>query len=533
MSPVGTVECRPNSSLPHVFDAVSFEYTNTQITPPLDEWSRALQVCAFDNSRITDLRRSARTRLVDRAQQFTLRLAGIADDAGMAPMDSGILTGDPASQPIVMTGHQPVVFHSGLTFKYEITEQVAADASAICVGVVIDTDLGDAGQFSYPESNPDSDAPKLAIETLAKSNNLYLNGRLRSAAEIGETGNKVENHLQRLGRNFASERFSAAIQDFTELASTKVSAMEANLIVRWQRGIGGRMLEIPLSAVASFPESLMLTADILKQPARFAAAYNSALEVFRGEHNIRNAANPFPNLKIDKDSCELPFWLISHNRGRRYVLEAQVDGNVTRLIANGKTVDTFTGNITAESLEPMLVQNIQIVPRGAMITAFLRLLFADLFVHGTGGGRYDQFTDEFMRTWWNVEPSPFTVASASRYLFPELRAELERLEGISSSLRELQFNPQRHFGSGVFGDQLENELRRLSKEKDDAVSRMKRSHAAGDSAKEIGKQIQQITNRMKDVVTTEFEPQLETLTSMTAEQRDAVNCRTYPWFMFI
>ena len=86
------------------------------------------------------LRQEARRRLVDAAQAYVLRLHQIAVEAGLPAMKERLLTGDPDEQPLVMTGHQPVVFHSVLTFKYEITQQFAREHNAICLAVVIDTD---------------------------------------------------------------------------------------------------------------------------------------------------------------------------------------------------------------------------------------------------------------------------------------------------------------------------------------------------------------------------------------------------------
>ena len=37
---------------------------------------------------------------------------------------------------------------------------------------------------------------------------------------------------------------------------------------------------------------------------------------------------------------------------------------------------------------------------------------------------------------------------------------------------------------------------------------------------------------MKQLVAEEFAPQLEPLTSMPADHKAAINCRTYPWFLF-
>lgn len=518
-------------------------YTDIQIGPPLVEWSSFLRISSLDHTRLSELRHTARSRLIDSSEKFVLRLNAIADETELPQDTAPLLTGDPETQPIVMTGHQPVQFHSGLSFKYETTQQFAADNNAIAIAVIIDTDRGDAGQFSYPEagtSTTDSteDAGKtpylaeLAVESLANSNNLFGHGKLKTAAELAALAETVGGHLRSLSQSEAAETAEKVLSEFGQLSTAKASAMEANTIMRWACGIGSRMLELPLSAIAAFPESQMLTVDILKQPRRFAAAYNSALALFREEHGIRNTANPFPDLKISEDGCELPFWVVDHNRGIRQVLEVQVDGNVTRLSAQGRTVDTLADNISDDALEPMMLQNLQLVPRGAMITVFLRLLFSDLFVHGTGGGRYDRFTDEFIRSWWNAEPPPFTVASASRYLFEDQRGELQRLGKIRDQLRDLQFNPQRHFGQGVFSDTLEERLAALVLEKANAVEAMKSTKAKGDSAKDAGQQIQQMTNEIRDAVSAEFEPQLAVLNSLTPEQHDAINSRTYPWFFF-
>ncbi len=518
------------------------KYTDIRLAPPFDEWAELLAINSLDNSRLDALRTAAKQRLVSAAENYVLRLHTLADDADLPVNTAPVLTGRPGEQPIVLTGHQPVVFHSGLAFKYETTEQLAADTGAIAIAIVIDTDSGDAGQFSYPHADaPGTDDDResgctvsatLEIESLAESNTLFVHARLKSAVELQKVGDLVASQLNSLSLSSSASGVVRTFQEFAQLSAAKASAAEANTIVRRQRGIGSRMLELPLSAISAFPEMLAFTADILKQARRFAAAYNASLEVFRDENGIRNTANPFPNLKITDESCELPFWAISHDRKTRHVLEVQFDGNVTRLTANNHTIDSFTGSITAESLEPMLLQNIQIVPRGALITASLRLLFGDLFVHGTGGGRYDRFTDEFIRTWWNVEPPPYTVASASRYLFVADKHELQRLDAIRKQLRDLQYNPQRHFDSSVFSEDLKSRLLRLCDAKAAAVKNMKLAHASGQSAKEIGTTIQALTNQVRDEVSAEFEPQLRRLTTLSAEHRDATNCRTYPWFMF-
>lgn len=518
-------------------------FATTRIEPPLDRWPDWVSVFEIDNSRLNQLRKAARRRLIDSAQKYLLQMAGIAEEAGLKENSQRVLTGDPETTPIVMTGHQPVIFHPGLAFKYQITERVAAECSAIGIAVSIDTDRGDSGQFSYPKwATPKAD-PKHGdvnfdfptsreVQTVAKSHNLFAHGRLQSAADIEAIAAEVLQSLDGLRPPVSTQQTADVFASYERLAATKCSSAEANTILRSQHGIGGRLLEIPLSAIASFPEALTLTADILKQSQRFATAYNSALKLFREEHGIRNAANPFPNLKISGERCELPFWVVDHENRVRHVLEVQQDGDVTRLIANDQTIDSFTGSISSDALEPMLLQNIQLVPRGAMITAFLRLLFSDLFVHGVGGARYDQFTDEFIRTWWNCEPPAFTLATGSRFAFPEHKSQIERIQSLKINMRDMQFNPQRHFDQNIFSAELEANLKSLSEEKLRVVAQLKDAKAKGEPAGEFGKTIQSITEQIKTAVADHFQDDLQLLDDLTPEQIDTINSRTYPWFFF-
>jgi ElaB/YqjD/DUF883 family membrane-anchored ribosome-binding protein len=536
--------------------AVTPEYQDIRIEPPLDEWSAMLATAGDPELRssMAALRRSARNRLVNAAQQFVLRLQQMAVDAGLSPTTAPLLTGDPDAQQIVMTGHQPVLFHSGLTFKYDTTERFASDQGALGIAVVIDTDEGDAGAFAFPAADNDFQSSheqvrtehggtehnstvaglscRLKHETISRGSSIYCDGVLKDADQIRAIGEQVEQSLQKLGQPEAAALTRSRLEGFARLSTVGASLMEASLIMRWQHGIGGQLLELPLSAIASFPEVLSLTADILRQARRFASAYNQALDAYREEQGIRNAANPFPNLEISEEQFELPFWVVDHNSGSRSILVVSVSGNETQLLADGQLIDSFTDDISTESLEPLLLQNQQIIPRGALITAFLRLLFADLFIHGTGGGKYDRFTDEFIRSWWNAGPTGFAVASASRYLFAEQRQELRQLEMLSADLRDLQYNPQRYFGSNTFSAELEAALKQLIDEKQSVINEMKSAHGAGQSAKDLGRRIQQISDDIKSRVEAEFRTRLQPLSSLTSETREAIDCRTYPWFFF-
>ena len=523
---------------------MSSTYEKQLLEPPLSEWPAVR--CVLHNERLQTLRDSARQRLVDAAIGYRAMLGEIGRAAGMFAANDPAISGDPGSLPLIMTGHQPVIFHSGLTFKYQTTETFALDHNALAVAVVIDTDEGDAGAFSFPSSaasfqllaDKTADATTQAASNQTSSANSSFSvaasllgaSRRKSPDLIRAEASRVFVALQNCGCPVEADRFQKIAEQYASLPTD--SMMESNLIVRWHAGIAGRTPEIPLSMICSFPEVLQFFAELLARPFEFARCYNGTLDTFRAEQKIRNVANPFPNLRIEEARCELPFWLIDPAKGTREIVSIRKQGFERFLEANGADVtEIFPGNEGA-SLFSLLVGGKHLIPRGALITATLRILFSDLFVHGTGGGRYDVFTSQFIRAWWNVEPTPFAVASASRYLFDQERRRLSRLQEISDNIRDYQFNPQRYLGTGVFSSDTETSLRTALAEKESAVKELRSARESGVPADEIGRRIQRLGDLIKTTVNSEFSTQLTQLQAIPEDTKTAVNSRTWPWFFF-
>ena len=63
------------------------------------------------------------------------------------------------------------------------------------------------------------------------------------------------------------------------------------------------------------------------------------------------------------------------------------------------------------------LHDLRLSPRALTLTLFFRLLLVDQFVHGIGGGRYDQVTDRLIARYFEVEPPCFAVTTATVY-FP-------------------------------------------------------------------------------------------------------------------
>jgi hypothetical protein len=316
------------------------------------------------------------------------------------------------------------------------------------------------------------------------------------------------------------------------LSNQGVSVAEANVIVRRAAGIGTNTLEFPFSEFCQLPEVIELTRSILNQAEEFSEQYNRALDSFRLKQRIDNPANPFPNLNRRGSDFELPFWLIHRASGVRQRLQIRKQGELLEIHGDEGTVTSTDSGITNDTLKSLRELGLLIVPRGALITAFMRLLAADLFVHGIGGGRYDRFTDELIRLWWNIEPSAWTVATASRYLFRDLRKQLEDLDALESKFRDYQYNPQRYLEAGVFSAVFEGRLKVLLTEKQRLVEELKTRQSARLPATDVGRQVQQITDQIREAVTGEFSEQRLLRSKVSDDNRSAVFSRLYPWFFF-
>jgi hypothetical protein len=413
-----------------------------------------------------------------------------------------------------MTGHQPVVFHAGLVCKYETVQSFADAQRLVAVSVLIDSDEGDAGAFAYPklqDANVHAGRwPQLQVAETSWSTSpgLHSHSRLRQTAEIDAVARHVAEQLRSSQCVAAATAFESVAAAYLRFAGR--GTLLANTAVRRAAGIAPRMLEIPLSVVCRFPEVQFFWRGILEAPREFADCCNATLKQHRERHNIRNEANPFPSLRVSEDGCELPFWIVDQSAGIRRVLDQRA----------------------AESGIPTSDDDLQWIPRGPLISATLRLLFADLFVHGTGGGTYDQFTDELIRTWWKVEPPPFAVVSGSRYLFELERAEYRRCSDVSARMRELQFHPQRFFGTGDFPAGTESRLRELVRAREDAVAALKRAREIRETGREPARQIQELADAIRETVAAAFAPVLTEFQQVTATQRAVWDNRKWPWFFF-
>ena len=105
-----------------------------------------------------------------------------------------------------------------------------------------------------------------------------------------------------------------------------------------------------------------------------------------------------------------------------------------------------------------------------MTTMYLRCFISDLFVHGIGGGTYDELTDDIMWHWLEIEPPAYLISSASLHLPFCSNSEINQIDPSASwpaIQRELQLMrsvPERFLDRSIDSQRslLESHARQLA-----------------------------------------------------------------------
>jgi hypothetical protein len=401
---------------------------------------------ALGTGRVAAIRRE----LISSAVQYTALLNDVAKRIGVAQCEQskGTLNSDTA---VIMAGHQPVVYHPGLIRKSEALARFAAVNSALGINVVIDTDQGNGGALVWPKVSGESlELKRASIVEDSSGTNLYSEQRVASADLVKEIFSEIEVDLRDSGLGVEAEQVRYVGELYQRLSGELISV--ANSVVRWAL-VDCQVLEVPLSALVLKTELRVVLHEFFRDGLRLVELYNSNLDAYRREHKIANLANPFPNMKRSDTQIELPFWRLQNGARHQVHLDLNAD----------------------TAADPS-----DLIPRGSITTMLLRGFCSDLFIHGLGGARYDQFVDRFAKVYLGVDLPRFVVASATEYLFPGRVSELKRSLELASKLKEMTSRTEDFLGKGIFTEIEEAQLKSLSSQRRDLREELKLSQSAVD-----------------------------------------------------
>jgi hypothetical protein len=162
-----------------------------------------------------------------------------------------------------------------------------------------------------------------------------------------------------------------------------------------------------------------------------------------------------PDLAESDGWLEAPFWVWTAEDPQRRPLYARQSGE--EIVITDRHTRKFSLPLTAdrdaaaaaERLLDLSSLGVKIRTRALTTTLFARFVLSDLFLHGIGGAKYDQVTDQIARTFFGFALPKFAAVSATLRL--PIRHPLggqHEDPSCAQQLRELRFHPEQYVGRG-------------------------------------------------------------------------------------
>jgi hypothetical protein len=382
---------------------------------------------------LAELRPLARRSALLSAQEY-LRSAG-------EPIPST----DEAS--LLLSGHQPELFHPGVWVKHFALNGLARQHGASPINLIVDNDTAKTTALPLPATT--DSLPHLLRVPFD-----------RWSGEVPYEERPV--HDETLFASFPQRarqpwNFTPLLDDFWREALRQ--AQRTNLLGErfvaarrtYERRWGCHNLELPVSRVCVTEPFAWFACHLLANLLHFHAVYNESVRAYRRLYGIRSRNHPVPELATDGDWREVPFWgwrTGELQRGRLFcrltptTLELRAGGTLWPALPLPTPASATRAVCAWQELER---QGYKVRSRALTNTLYARLFVSDLFIHGIGGGKYDELTDEIIRRFYGLQPPGFLVLSATlRLPLPRYPVKAEDCRRLAHELRDLHWNPQRH-----------------------------------------------------------------------------------------
>ncbi|PQO31923.1 hypothetical protein DTL21_16855 [Bremerella cremea] len=377
------------------------------------------------------LREEARQGIVRLAYDFTQQYR----DVGSLP---------DTSAPLILSGHQPALYHPGVWFKNFLIDRIATNVSGTAINVIVDNDTAPAPSISALSGTPGEPRPARIAYDEPGPQQPWEMTTIHSLEMLRSFSKRT---VETFGKFVADPMIVSFWPDVLAAIEAGKPLGQAFSQARNQleAEFGLNVLDVPLSQLCQTRWFLTMVGGILEEAGRYREIYNACVNEYRMVHGIRSTSHPVPNLGAEGNWIEVPFWMWTEENPRRRPLWIAHKESGIRLSDRGDwhTKLASDGDLVTE-LQSLRACRVYVRPRALATTTVLRLAASDLFIHGIGGAKYDQVTDEIIRRFYFVQPPQFVTATASALLpIPRPQATEEDLLEIKRKLRDADFNPER------------------------------------------------------------------------------------------
>jgi hypothetical protein len=348
----------------------------------------------------------------------------------------------PDARGIVMAGHQPELFHPGVWVKNFALNGLAKKLGFLPVNLVVDNDSVKSTVLHFPEISEPPHRSTIPFDT-PSDGEPYEERTVLDARLFESLPQRLQPHwpFEPLLGQFWKE--AVRIGERTPLLGERFAGARRVLEREW----GCFNLEVPVSSVCQTEPFARFATDLLLHLPRFHGIYNVSVQQYRDRYGLRSKSHPVPDLSSEGDWLETPFWAWRAGQTRRGRLLARLSPETIELRVGAEPWPALPREPEAllKAFLDLAKQGLKVRSRALTNTMYARLFLCDLFVHGIGGGKYDEVTDSIIRGYYGVEPPAYLVLSATLLLpLPTYPTSPEEVRRLRREERDLIYNPQRH-----------------------------------------------------------------------------------------
>ena len=395
---------------------------------------------------------------------------------------------------VVMAGHQPTLFHPGVWYKNFRLDALAKRFDAVPINLVVDNDLMASPSISFPHFSREGEdeANRAAIKMLPMDQPdatvPHERRPILSADRFANFGGNVSAAIHSVVEQpIADTLWTEVMAAMEVLGDQSLGQVLAAGRHRLEWSLGLRTLEVPISIVAGTMAFGSFAGRVLFEIENFQTIYNRVLLRYRERHGIRSVSHPVPELKQVDSWLETPFWVWTQQDRQRRPLFVQVDPERFLLSdLNDFKQSVGIGDLPDWWSEEVKSNRVCIRPRALCTTMFHRLLVSDLFIHGIGGAKYDQLTDQIVSEFFAVQLPGYLTSTATFSLpFAAAKVSQQDVSARQQLLREFRFHPENHVAKSP-------EIDGLIKQKRVAIEQLPR----GEFKKQIHEKIAAVNQQM-------------------------------------
>lgn len=401
---------------------------------------------------LTDVRRQARNEILQAARDYSVSILG---EKRVALIDLS------HTKPLIVTGHQPELFHPGVWVKQIATALLAQQHQGVGLNLVVDNDICESTSIGVPTGSREQPTRTSVSFDALRPEQPWEEAEILDRDLFASFAERVDQSLQPWGLSPLLKEFWPHVLERARHSNKLADCFTAGrMSFEWSQGWGN--LELPLSRLCECDSFREFVAYVVSDAVRFREIYNLAVAEYRRVNRIRSRSHPVPDLDASEAWSETPFWIWRQGDQTRGRLFAKAVGNQIwlatqpdeQLIVCRMPSTQSDQSRAIAALQELSARGWKLRTRALTTTLFARLLLGDLFIHGIGGAKYDEITDRLITRFFQLPAPAYLTLSSTAWLpfatpFSDIKDDVCRLRRL---IRDAAQNPQRYIADTSLTD---------------------------------------------------------------------------------